>query len=293
MANYVMNRIHFDTDEDTAREIFAAIQKDANGNDSETKRKSGPDTIDFNKLIPEPQEFLKTGKWEDWRIKNWGTKWDAFGEKSDGISTISFLTAWDVPHNILEALSCRFPGVYFTHIWANDDIGSNVGQREYLNGECVGVVEPESDMECIDVACSVWGAEPMDCGYVLNQTGTGYCQVDSEELDVIEFLDRTMLFSNDRLFPDELPIGLYAYELRMTDDGERYGSLEPSVGVNFGGTVLTDQPIDFGEAGYLELTEDNDPNFTGETRTMGQFLRDEWEDELGEDFTETGGMTLE
>ena len=52
MANYVMNRIHFDTDEDTAREIFAAIQKDANGNDSETKRKSGPGTIDFNKLIP-------------------------------------------------------------------------------------------------------------------------------------------------------------------------------------------------------------------------------------------------
>ena len=102
-----------------------------------------------------------------------------------------------------------------------------------------------------------------------------------------------MLFTNERLSWEEIPIGLYAYELRMTDDGERYGSLEPSVSVSFGGTVLTDQPIDFGEAGYLELTEDNDPNFTGETRTMGQFLRDEWEDELGEDFTETGGMTLE
>ena len=63
MANYVMNRIHFDTDEDTAREIFAAIQKDANGNDSETKRKSGPGTIDFNKLVPMPQKFLETGKW--------------------------------------------------------------------------------------------------------------------------------------------------------------------------------------------------------------------------------------
>ena len=72
------------------------------------------------------------------------------------------------------------------------------------------------------------------------------------------------------------------------------GSEWLNVFANFrGGTVLTDQPIDFGEAGYLDLTEDNDPNFTGETRTMGQFLRDEWEDELGEDFTETGGMTLE
>ena len=293
MPNHVMNRIHFDTDEDTAQEIFAAIQKDNNGNDSETEQKSGPGTIDFNKLVPMPQEFLETGEWYDWRIRNWGTKWNAYEEESDGVNTISFMTAWDAPHEILERLSERFPGVYITHIWADEDIGENVGQREYLNGECVGVVEPESDMECIDVACSVWGAEPMDYGYILNQTGTGYCQVDGEGFDVIEFQDRTMLFTNERLSPHELPIGLYTYELRMTDDGERYGSLEPSVGINFGGTVLTDHPIDFGEAGFLELTEENDPNFTGETRTMGQFLRDEWEDELGEDYSETGGMTLE
>ena len=106
---------------------------------------------------------------------------------------------------------------------------------------------------------------------------------------MIEFQDRTMLFTNDRLSRDEIPIGLYAYELRMTDDDERFGALEPSVSVNFGGTVLTDQPIDFGEAGYLELTEDSDPAFQGYTRTMGQFLRDEWEEEEAE----TEGMTLE
>ena len=46
---------------------------------------------------------------------------------------------------------------------------------------------------------------------------------------------------------------------------------------------------DFGDAGYIELTDETDPNFLGYTRTMGQFLRDEWEEEEAE----TEGMTLE
>ena len=53
--------------------------------------------------------------------------------------------------------------------------------------------------------------------------------------------------------------------------------------------MLTDQPVDFGDAGYIELTDETDPNFLGYTRTMGQFLRDEWEEEEAE----TEGMTLE
>ena len=36
---------------------------------SETEQKSGPGTIDFNMLVPMPQEFLETGEWYDWRIK--------------------------------------------------------------------------------------------------------------------------------------------------------------------------------------------------------------------------------
>ena len=59
--------------------------------------------------------------------------------------------------------------------------------------------------------------------------------------------------------------------------------------VNHGGTVLTDEPIDFGDKGFIELTEDTEPNFLGFTRTMGEFLRDEWEEEEAE----TEGMTLE
>lgn len=36
----------------------------------------------------------------------------------------------------------------------------------------------------------------------------------NEKLDVIEVLDRKALFSNGRLMPEEIPEGLYAYDLR-------------------------------------------------------------------------------
>ena len=33
-------------------------------------------------------------------------------------------------------------------------------------------------------------------------------------------------------------------------------TLEPKVKVNFGGTLITDEPIDFGERGYIDLKEE-------------------------------------
>ena len=33
-------------------------------------------------------------------------------------------------------------------------------------------------------------------------------------------------------------------------------TLEPKVKVNYGGTLITDEPIDFGEKGYIDLKEE-------------------------------------
>ena len=68
----------------------------------------------------------------------------------------------------------------------------------------------------------------------------------NEKLDVIEVLDRKALFSNGRLMPEEIPEGLYVYDLRHSDDGSRFISIEPKVGVNHGGTVLMKEILDFG-----------------------------------------------
>lgn len=100
-----------------------------------------------------------------------------------------------------------------------------------------------------------------------------------EKLDVIEVLDRKALFSNGRLLPEEIPEGLYAYDLRHSDDGDRFCSIEPKVAVNHGGTVLLKEVLDFGEQRYISLDEDTEPNFTGEEMTAEEFAEEETLDE--------------
>lgn len=107
-----------------------------------------------------------------------------------------------------------------------------------------------------------------------------------EKLDVIEILDRKALFSNGRLLPEEIPEGLYAYDLRHSDDGDRFCSIEPKVGVNHGGTVLMRDILDFGESGYIPLDEDTEPNFLGEEMTAEEFAEEETLDES----MQLGGM---
>ena len=106
-----------------------------------------------------------------------------------------------------------------------------------------------------------------------------------EKLDVIEVLDRRALFSNGRLMPEQIPEGLYAYDLRHSD-GDRFCSIEPKVGVNHGGTVLMRDILDFGESGYIPLDEDTEPNFLGETMTVSEFAEEEAQDEA----MQMGGM---
>lgn len=107
-----------------------------------------------------------------------------------------------------------------------------------------------------------------------------------EKLDVIEVLDRRALFSNGRLMPEQIPEGLYAYDLRHIDDGDRFCSIEPKVGVNHGGTVLMRDILDFGESGYIPLDEDTEPNFLGDEMTPSEFAEEEAQDET----MQMGGM---
>ena len=109
-----------------------------------------------------------------------------------------------------------------------------------------------------------------------------------EKLDVIEILDRKALFSNGRLLPEEIPEGLYAYDLRHSDDGSRFCSVEPRVGVNHGGTILLKEALDFGKQGYISLDDDTEPNFTGEEMTAAEFA----EEEILDESMQMGGMQL-
>jgi hypothetical protein len=86
--------------------------------------------FDFNTLVPEPPEVLKTAKkgakkgatmeelraeygsnnWYDWRLANWGTKWNAYDCELDasrikqGILEYRFDTAWGPPAGVCRRL---------------------------------------------------------------------------------------------------------------------------------------------------------------------------------------------
>lgn len=112
-------------------------------------------------------------------------------------------------------------------------------------------------------------------GLCLNAAGTKYLHIELEEYQRIELLGLPALFANDRLTDADVPQGLYCYHLRHSDEGSRFCSLEPKVVVNHGGSVLMKEPIDFGEQGYLPLTESTEPNFLGKSQTLADFLHND------------------
>lgn len=112
-----------------------------------------------------------------------------------------------------------------------------------------------------------------------------------EKMDVIEVLGRKTLFSNGRILPEEIPEGLYAYDLRYSDEEGQFISIEPKVGVNHGGTVLMRELLDFREKGYLSFIDDTSPNFLGYDLTPREFMETEPSQEE-ENEQQFGGMQL-
>lgn len=117
----------------------------------------GSETIDFNKIVPMPDELNGEGNlphdpdektanlwaerrkkygasnWYDWSVKNWGTKWNA-GESyfDDEKRQMVFQTAWDQPKPIIQKLA--------------DTLGVTIGNRyhdEYDNKYHTAVYKPK------------------------------------------------------------------------------------------------------------------------------------------------------
>ena len=84
-----------------------------------TMLKSKDNDFDFNNIIPMPKNIFrgnlgreeeeKYGKnnWYHWSIANWGTKWNAVDtrvEENGSTLSYNFMTAWDCPRQIVNAL---------------------------------------------------------------------------------------------------------------------------------------------------------------------------------------------
>ena len=105
-----------------------------------------------------------------------------------------------------------------------------------------------------------------------------------EEYQEIELFEKPALFSNGRISRDDLPEGIYCYDLRGSDNdpGEPV-SVEDRVVVNHAGSVILATPLELPESGYLPLTEENGLNFNGGILTLSQFLQEQKKDRRTEE----------
>jgi hypothetical protein len=110
--------------------------------------------LDFGAVIPEPtfdnpdeQDKYDGGGWYDWRIENWGTKWNSCSswyelEKEE--LTIGFDSAWSPPENWFRALVEKYPNLHFYLNYHETGMGY-MGEMEGRDG--VIVDDRQWDME--------------------------------------------------------------------------------------------------------------------------------------------------
>ena len=84
-----------------------------------TMLKSKDNDFDFNNIVPMPKNIYRgllgreeeekygDNNWYRWSIDNWGTKWnsvDTTVEENGSTLSYNFMTAWDCPRQIVDAL---------------------------------------------------------------------------------------------------------------------------------------------------------------------------------------------
>ena len=110
-------------------------------------------------------------------------------------------------------------------------------------------------------------------------------QIDNDEqYQEVELFEKPALFSNGRIFRDDLPEGVYCYDLRGSDDDP--GSpicVEERVVVNHAGSVILTAPLEFPEEGRLYFADETGLNFNGGMLTLSQFLQEQKKDRRTEE----------
>ncbi len=103
----------------------------------------------LNEFIPVPSELLKGDGWYDYRVNNWGTKWDVgLGQGQINMDKehtlgVSFFSAWSPPIAAYEKLSdlgfeieatYYEPGMMFCGYWdnSNDELYQIEGNADWV-----------------------------------------------------------------------------------------------------------------------------------------------------------------
>ena len=114
--------------------------------------------------------------------------------------------------------------------------------------------------------------------YTLCKRSTQYYLDD--KFDAVEVCDVKGVFTDERIAEQDVPKGLYKYDLRYSDEIGEFTSIEKNVIVNHGGTVLLKKQLDLGPDGIIEFNEETSPNFLGYEETPRKLLAENEQEEI-------------
>jgi len=154
MANLVVNRVAFDCTEDEFKGLIEQYCSYSEYEGSEDTATPNLD-LDFKKVISPPNDKYDY----QWVVENWGTSKNAFDTSIDyQHRTITFDTVWNAPYPVIDKLGELIPFA-FSHEWAEEGMGNDVGKVEYSNGERKEYEYEDYSDEAVKLAIHLWGDE--------------------------------------------------------------------------------------------------------------------------------------
>ena len=122
---------------------------------------------------------VKTGY--EFHIRLWGSKWNSYNSEMAEDNTIEFCTAWTNVKPVVIALSQKFPDIEMRYQWADEDIGVNMGDVTFKDGECIDEIGFNNDSkEAIEFAADMWGIDLEEEGFVFNEKSGTYERQDTD-----------------------------------------------------------------------------------------------------------------
>lgn len=189
MPNHITNKLRVIGTKKQIKEVlnFTKIEK------NEGTEVYGLGTIDFNKITPMPkwvfrgnlgrEEEKKYGKancWYDWSIKNWGTKWNAYGQTAltqepKDIHTVYFKTAWSGVTDLIYKLARIFPEVTLEYSYYDEDMGYNLAKYIFKDTEILEQIRPEGgSKEAYELIFEIEETTAEDMGMCYNEETKTY-----------------------------------------------------------------------------------------------------------------------
>lgn len=115
--------------------------------------------------------------WYEWCYENWGTKWNAchYVPLHEGLSTLQFDTAWSDVRGLIKLLSEKYPDQRVRYRWADEDIGSNVGECVFQNGEVISENIPQNlSREAFELSAEILGVDLAEYNLYLTKDRSTY-----------------------------------------------------------------------------------------------------------------------